>query len=91
MWEDDMVTVQLSEDLAKHLQDIARRQNRSIDEVVESIVRDKVSEDAEIGTDESVDPFDSIDGIVDSDITDMSTTVKETLREYFRKKHGGID
>lgn len=38
------------------------------------------------------DPFDDIDGFfVDSDLTDMSTTTRETLDEYYRTKYGSPD
>jgi metal-responsive CopG/Arc/MetJ family transcriptional regulator len=85
-----MLTVQLPDHLAKRLQEIAERENRSINELVTSLVEESIAPDTST-IDESVDPFDAIDGILDYDITDMSTTVKETMREYFRKKYGGID
>jgi hypothetical protein len=37
------------------------------------------------------DPLEAIVGILDVDITDMSTTVRETLDEYYWKKYGGSD
>jgi hypothetical protein len=89
-----MVTIQLSEDLAKHLQDIARRENHSIDEVVESIVRDRVSEqppeEIESGED-ALSALDALMGMFDDDVTDMSKNVKENLREYDRNKYGRSD
>jgi hypothetical protein len=85
-----MLTVELPEHLAKRLQAIAERENRSVNEVVTSLVEEYVAPTT-ISEDESVDPFDAIDGILDYDVTDMSTTVKETMRDYFRKKYGGID
>ncbi len=38
------------------------------------------------------DPLEAIDGLfADSDLTDMSTTVHETLADYYRKKHERTD
>jgi hypothetical protein len=37
------------------------------------------------------DPLESLVGLFDSDITDASTTARETLREHYRKKYGSPD
>jgi metal-responsive CopG/Arc/MetJ family transcriptional regulator len=85
-----MLTVQLPDHLAKRLEEMAERENRSVNELVTALVEEYIAPDTAT-SDESVDPFDAIDGILDYDITDMSMTVKETMRDYFRKKYGGID
>lgn len=89
-----MVTVHISEALAKQLQAIAQRENRSIDEVVESLVRDKVTEQPTPETapsSKAISALDALMGMFDDDITDMSSNVKETLREYYRNKYGRPD
>ena len=87
-----MVMINIPDDIAQQLKVRAERENRSLDAVIVSILSDEISEQSETATDaEWIDPFDAIDGILDYDITDMSTTVKETMREYFRKKYGSID
>ncbi|MCQ3931110.1 MAG: hypothetical protein DPW16_11695 [Chloroflexi bacterium] len=37
------------------------------------------------------DPFDDIMGIFDDDISDLSSTVNESVAEYFRQKHDRTD
>jgi len=78
-----MLTVHIPEHLAKRLQEMAERENRSVDEVVTSLVENHIAPEAMDETPDSAeaaDPFDAIDRILDYDITDMSTTVKETMR-----------
>ena len=75
-----MLTVQLPDHLAKRLQEMAERENRSVNELVTSLVEEYIAPDTSTA-DESVDPFDAIDGILDYDITDMSTTVKASSEQ----------
>jgi hypothetical protein len=46
------------------------------------------SKATETGQPEIVPNWDMILGIYDDDVTDMSTTVRETLKEYYQKKYG---
>ena len=34
------------------------------------------------------DPIEDFIGMIDADVTDMSTTVRETMDEYYQKKYG---
>jgi hypothetical protein len=84
-----MVTLVLPEHLVHKLEDIARRENCPIEEVVASMVEkyepqlpsQKASDDA----------LDAIAGVFDDDITDLSTTVRETLQKYYQEKYGRPD
>ncbi len=79
--------VTLPDELARRLEDIARRENRPLAEVIASMVERypaPVVEDIQ-------DIDDPIIGIFDDDVTDMSTTVRETMDDYWRKKYGRPD
>lgn len=84
-----MVMIQIPENLAKVIEKAAQRENRSLDELAVSVLEEHFPVEV---TDESpevsdyVNPLDSILGILDYDVTDMSTTVKETMREYHKNK-----
>jgi hypothetical protein len=73
-----MATLVLPEQLVHKLQDIARKENRPIEDVVSSMV--------ETYTLAGEDPIDAIVGVFDDDITDLSATVRETIHEHFRRK-----
>jgi hypothetical protein len=79
--------VTLPDELARRLEEIARRENRPLAEVIASMVEQYAVPPAE-EMDDFVDP---IIGIFDDDVTDLSTTVRETMDDYWRKKYGGTD
>lgn len=83
-----MVMINIPDDIAQELKAMAERKNRSIDEIAASYIRDGISSEVieEIESQDDVNPLDSILGILDYDVTDMSTTVKETMREYHKNK-----
>jgi len=37
------------------------------------------------------DALDAIIGIIDTDLTDLSTTVRETMAQHYRQKYGSTD
>jgi hypothetical protein len=75
-----MENLLLPEQLVQKLQDIARRENRPVEAVVASMVENYEPQN------DDTDPIDAIVGVFDDDITDLSTTVRETIQEYFRRK-----
>jgi plasmid stability protein len=82
-----MVMINIPDDIAQELKARAERENRSLEDVVVLMLSEQVSVQPETSSvEEWVDPFDAIDGILDYDITDMSTTVKETMSEYHKNK-----
>ena len=81
--------ISVSEKLAQAIEEAAKRENRPIDDVAGDILEEhflpQTSDEAEESA-EGVDPLEAITGILDYDVTDMSTTVKETMREYYKNK-----
>ncbi|MBN1563144.1 MAG: hypothetical protein JXA10_04850 [Anaerolineae bacterium] len=67
----------LSKKMAEQLQAIAKREKRSVEDILDSMLKmyNAVSE-----------PLAAMDGMFDDDITDLSTTVRETMREFYRQK-----
>lgn len=83
-----MTTLKFPDDLAKRLEDFARRENRSVADVVASWLDEHAPEDTEP---KKAPNWDLILGVYDDDVTDMSTTVRETLQKYFQEKYGDPD
>jgi hypothetical protein len=85
-----MLTVQIPDELAERLREIAECENKPVDEVVVSMLQKDISIQAPVDqqpVDEKPNALDALMGMLDYDITDMSSTVKETLREYYRNKY----
>jgi cell division protein ZapA (FtsZ GTPase activity inhibitor) len=83
-----MASILLTDELAKRLQEVAQRENQSVEELVTSLLdeRDPVSK-----PERKAPNWDLILGAFDDDVTDMSTTVQETLQKYFQEKYGDAD
>lgn len=84
-----MVMIQIPENLAKVIEKAAQRENRSLDELAVSVLEEHFpveAADEALDASDDVNPLDSILGMFDDDVTDMSTTVKETMREYYKNK-----
>jgi len=83
-----MATITLPEELAQRIEEIAQQEHRPVEEVVASMVEKYTPETSieEKGPDWSM-----ILGIGDEDVTDMSTTVRETLQKYYQEKYGRPD
>lgn len=84
-----MMNITLPDELAKRLQDIARRENRPLENVVESMIEQYTPQAT--SQEKSDETFEALFGIYDDDITDMSTTVRETLHKHFQEKYGHPD
>lgn len=77
-----MSQVLIEHELAERLQEIARRENRPVEEILASLL-DLYTAQAE--------SLDLMDGAFDDDVTDLSTTVRDTMSRYYQKKHGRPD
>jgi hypothetical protein len=69
-----MAQLILPEDLARRLNKIAQKEKRSIAEVLTSLL-DRYTVTQENA---DTDPLAAMDGLFDDDISDLSTTVRET-------------
>jgi hypothetical protein len=85
-----MINIPLPDELAKHLEAIAQRENRPLAEVVAAMLEqyDLATGQGEI---EERHPLDAFIGIYDDDITDMSTSVRRTIRDHFGRKNERAD
>jgi hypothetical protein len=84
-----MVMINIPENLAKVIEKAAQRENRWLDELAVSVLEEHFPVDASAASEESNDGVSALDalmGLFDDNVTDMSTTVKETMREYHKNK-----
>lgn len=73
-----MVTIQIhDEKLAKQLQDIATKEQRPIEAVLQTLL-DQYSM--------RMAALDSMRGIFDDDVTDLSASVRETMTTYYQER-----
>lgn len=77
-----MTVLTIPDELAKRLEAIAEREQRAVADVLADLVSRYMSNQ------ESEDALMAMDGMFDDDVTDLSSTVRETLDEYYRKKYG---
>jgi hypothetical protein len=84
-----MKTITLPDELAAQLSELTAEEMQLIEAEVRLLLAQRRSE---MPTQEEKDAaLDALVGIFDDDITDMSTTVRETLNSYFRDQHGRTD
>lgn len=89
MGSNRMENLLLPEHLIQKLEDIARQENRNVVEIITTMI--EKYEQKTPSQQESDNAFKAIFGIYDDDITDMSTTVRETLQKYYQEKYGRPD
>ncbi len=65
--------------LAERLQDLARRENRPVDEIVASLL--------DLYAYQS-DSLAAMDGMFDDNVGDLSTTVRETMTAFYKREYG---
>ena len=83
-----MVTVQLDDKIARRLREIAEKEHRSVDEVLSALL-DRYVEP--ITPAERAERLIAISGMLDDPVTDLSSTVRETMKEYYQKRYGDSD
>ncbi len=84
-----MINIALPDELAKRLEEIAQREKLPVADLIASWIEQEETDTAIEDADD--DPITSIIGIYDDDITDLSTTVRETLQKYYQEKYGNSD
>jgi hypothetical protein len=89
-----MTILTIKDDLAAQLDKIAQTEQRSVEDVLRSALDLYASLPQDMGTKvpmTSNEVLESMDGMFDDDITDLSTTVRETMSAYYKKKYGDSD
>ena len=81
-----MVSISLPEKVFAHLSEIAHNENRDLVAVVEAMIEQYQP----ITAPQTID-WDLITGVSDAKISDMSSSVRETLAAYYRQKYGNPD
>jgi hypothetical protein len=66
-------------ELAQRLRDIAARENRSVNEVLRSMIDQYLQQ-------KQSEALLDMDGMFDDDVTDLSSITKEDVQEAYRKK-----
>lgn len=77
-----MATLIIDEELARKLRQLAEREQRPIEDVLRAMVDRYESKPSA----EQNATLESLIGMFDDDVTDLSTTVHETMRDYFKNK-----
>jgi plasmid stability protein len=80
--EDAMAELIIHDQLAERLRGVAARENRSVEDVLSDLV-DRYT-DAHVKP--SPDALAAMAGMFDDDVTDLSTTVDQTMRAYYNEK-----
>ncbi len=80
-----MIDLVVHGDVAEELKRISEQEQRPVEAVLRSLL-----DQYNVVTDSDVDsdPLDAFIGMIDDDITDLSSTVRETMEDYYRKKYG---
>ncbi len=78
-----LVTIQIhNEQLVQRLQTLAARENRPIEELLQTLLDQYTSR---------IDAMEAMNGMFDDDISDLSTSVRETMNTYYRKRDDSSD
>jgi hypothetical protein len=83
-----MKNIPLPDELAQQLEALAEQQKVSVVELVAEMVEQLQAQQA---PHERGPKWENLIGISDADIPDMSMSVRETLRAYYRDKYGRPD
>jgi hypothetical protein len=85
-----MVAFEINESIARKIREIADRESRSVDEVLANMLANYVIEEQQPESETSgLEIF--LDLFPDSDVTDASTTVRESMARHYRSKHESTD
>jgi hypothetical protein len=84
-----MINIPLPDEIARQIEALAKLENRPVEAVIASMMQQYTPQPH--SQEEADAAFQSIFGIYDDDITDMSTTVRETLQKHFQEKYGDSD
>jgi hypothetical protein len=75
--------------LAERLHAIAQREQRQIEEVLSDLVAQYEARSAESLS--RTEALAAMKGMFDDEVTDLSSTVRETMSDYYRNKYGRSD
>jgi hypothetical protein len=84
-----MVNIAIPDKLAEQLEIVAQRENRPVAKVIETMLAQY--EPPTSSVERELHPLDAFIGIYDDDITDMSTSVRQTIKEHFQRKNERTD
>lgn len=85
-----MADLTIRDDVAQRLREIAQREKRSVEEVLNEMI-ERYGDTGHAPESASSDPIEAFIGAFDNDISDLSTTVRETMQTYYRRKYGRTD
>ena len=71
--------------LTERIEAIAKREGRTPEEVIQTLLDEYEQQHTDTA---ERDPIEDFIGMIDADVTDMSVTVSQTLREIFGAKDG---
>lgn len=78
-----MALIQIhNEQLARRLQELAARENRPIEEILQMLL-DRYTDRAEA--------LKAMDGMFDDEVTDLSASVRETMSSYYQRRDENPD
>ncbi len=90
-----MTTLIIEDELAARLNEIAADENRPVTAVLESLLDlySSLPKLPQHATDSMTadEALAAMEGMIVDDITDLSTTVRETMAAYYQKKYGDSD
>ena len=77
-----MIDLVVHGDVAEELKRISEQEQRPVEAVLRSLLdRYNVATDSDV----EGDPLDAFIGMIDADVTDLSSTVHETMEDFHRK------
>ena len=89
-----MTTLIVEDDLASQLHEIAHDENRPVEDVLRTLLELYAALPKTITPNAQptrAEILAAMDGMIDEDVTDLSTTVRETMTAYYQKKYGNPD
>jgi hypothetical protein len=87
-----MVNLMIKDDLASRLGVIAEREQRTLEDVLDDVVRHyEARMPADEATDEQMAALDELIGFIKADVPDLSMSVRETMKAYYERKYDRVD
>lgn len=77
-----MISLTVSEDLAERLQRIAQQENRPVEEILETLLDLYLRQS---------DALAQMDGMFEDEATNLSTSVRETMRNFYQQQNDRAD
>jgi hypothetical protein len=85
-----MTTLMIKDELAAELEHLSEREQRPLDDLLQSML-DMYKTLPQLPTKEANEALDAMCGMFDDDVTDLSSTVRETMDAFYREKYGRSD